>query len=69
MFLDYLFYVFVVGVVSFAYSVYLTKNMSDDDMKSRHVGSEKGFMCGVCEGQLISAKYFDKFCTSNWRFT
>jgi len=27
--------------------------MSDNDMKRSQGGSEKGFMCGVCEGQLI----------------
>ena len=31
--------------------------MSDDDVKSRPMGSERAFMCGVCEGQLITEAY------------
>jgi len=34
--------------------------MSEDDMKRRQKGSERGFMCGVCEGQLIIDAYFSK---------
>ena len=25
----------------------------DDDVKRKQMGSERGFMCGVCEGQFI----------------
>jgi len=32
--------------------------MTEDEMKRRQMGSEKGFMCGVCEGQLIIAACF-----------
>ena len=39
--------------------IFLALNMSDDDTK-RQRGSEKGFMCGVCEGQLIIQAFFAK---------
>jgi len=36
--------------------------MSEDDIKRRQMGSEKAFMCGVCEGRLIILACFAKHC-------